>query len=209
MIPKFLIALLIAFCLCLSACSGNNAGRTDGNIASGENVSISEPTDELPLEEGPTEEELEKLFSDAIYEINELATEDPCDYIRHIFSDIEIDQENCVIVDQIPYARTSLSYNELIEYYSNIFVDELLEWVLSTKFVNVEDMVYCCMVGGQTGGNIQLISISKIEGNTYEAVFQYHYGENETKEESSVFEIKRTDAGYRISSIDYRPVSLE
>lgn len=206
---KIFLLVVIVVCLCLCACSERNGDVTDSNPISNEDTSISESAVELPIKKGPTEEELEDLFKTAMHEINELSAEDPCDYIGHIFSGVKIDQEDCVIVDQIPYARTSLNYNELVEYYGNIFVDEPLEWILSTKFVNVEDMVYCSIIGGQTGGYIQLLSIAKLQGNTYKALFKYYYGENEAEEKNSVFEIKKIDAGYRISSIDYRPASLK
>ena len=206
---KLFLAFVMAACLGLSACSEGPVNGTGSHPVSQEDTSMSEPDTELPTEEGPTEEELEGLFSSAIHEINKLATEDPCDYIKHIFGVVEVDQKDYVMVDELPYARTSLNYHELVEYYADIFVDEPLEWILSTKFVKVEDMVYCGMVGGQTGGNIELLSISKLQENTYQAVFQYYYGPDQAEERSSVFEIKETDAGYRISSIDYRPASLK
>ena len=207
---RFLVAAVV-LCLCLGACSEHSSNSIENESASPSNIAeadTSSKTEELSGDE-PTYEQLEKLFCDALFEINSLATEDPCDYIKHMFGDIEIYAEDCITVNQLPYARTSLNYNRLAEYYANFFTDEALEWILSTKFVNIEDTVYCCMVGGKTGGNIQLLSISKLQKNTYNAAFLYNYGVNQSEEKSSVFEIKETDAGYRISSMDYHPASLD
>lgn len=170
---------------------------------------VSDENEQIQSDESITEKELEELFLGAITEIDDLATENPCDYLGYTFDGVEVYQEFCITIDQSPYVKTSLDYDKLVEYYENYFAGEALEWILSTKFMNVAGKVYCCAVGGRTGGWMEILSISNLQDNVYRGVFLHYYGVSDVAEENSTFEIKKTDAGYRISDIDFCPESLK
>ena len=56
---------------------------------------------------------------------------------------------------------------------------------------------------------MEILSISNLQDNVYRGVFLHYYGVSDVAEESSTFEVAKTDAGYRISDIDYHPASLQ
>ena len=56
---------------------------------------------------------------------------------------------------------------------------------------------------------MEILSISNLQDNVYRGVFLHYYGVSDVAEENSIFEIKKTDAGYRISDIDFCPESLK
>lgn len=93
-------------------------------------------------EEEPTEEELIPLFEKAMNEIISLATNPTDDVLRDIFDKkIECDYMNQIIVDDTPYQWTSRQYSELVDYYSQTFTGEALDWLLDTSFT--DGMVSC------------------------------------------------------------------
>ena len=161
-------------------------------------------------EEEPTEEELTELFDKAMYEINYLATEMPTFVVSQIFDhEIEFYYDDEIIIDNFPFVRTSKQYSELKEYYEQIFTGEALDWFMSTKFADVDGTLYCCRAGGATGFGSKAVSIEKLEGNTYQAIYENTYIDDSTEEKSTTFSLQKTDAGYRISSIDYCPDLLD
>ncbi len=152
--------------------------------------------------------ELTDLFSSALDEINDLAYDEPIFVVKNIFKGKDV-QYKSVEVDNHPYLETTIDYNMLVDYYAITFTDKALEWILSTKFLNVDGKLYCSAVGGASGIHIENISIEKIQDNKYKATFScYHFSEEECKTQSN-FEIKKTNDGYRISSIDYCPTFLK
>ena len=161
------------------------------------------------VEDEPTEEELEGLFTDAMHEINSLATDDPVGNLQRIFDNIEIFWDDVSTVKQIPYVKTSLPYNDLVDYYGKIFTDEELDWVLSRKYMDCDGVVYCSLLGGMTGSGIRFVSAEKITDNTYKATYVRIEINQEEKEQYTTFSVKKTDAGYRISGIDYHPSVLD
>lgn len=206
---RFLQITVLLVCFLLSGCaqtqgvspsSSNPLGDTSQPFSKEE--SKEEPS---ASEEEPTESVLEELFCDAMFEINDLATEDPQDCMRRIFSDTEVYDDDQVTIDSFAFARTSKNYSELVEYYGNIFIDEALEWILSTKFADMDGTLYLRIDGGASGVGTELLSIEKLKENTYRSNYLRIYVSGESDEESTVFEVKKTDAGYRISNIDYHP----
>lgn len=203
---RFWVIILMICCL-LSGCSQN---RTE-NLSSqnSPNKETSSSLESIRSEESSdltiaSETEITQLFCDAMTEINNLATEDPSDNLKHLFDNVEI-LDDIVTVNQIPYMETSLPYNELVVYYGEIFTDDALEWVLSTKYTNMDGMVYCSAVGGQSSSGFTFVSVENLQGNTYQGTYLANSSE---EEQHTTFSVKKTDAGYRISSIDYRPASL-
>ena len=139
----------------------------------------------------------------AMEKIGALASEDPQTLLRTLFSDIQISGEEMVI-DGVPYVGTSLAHEDLAGYYGDTFTGEALEWILSTKFAEVDGAVYCSLVGGQSGGGLELSGVEKVEENTWQGSY-LTYGEEHT----TLFQVEETAGGYRISAIDYRPAGLE
>lgn len=103
-------------------------------------------------EEEPTEEELIPLFEKAMNEIISLATNPTDEVLRDIFDkEIECDYMNQIIVDDTPYQWTSRQYSELVDYYSQTFTGEALDWLLDTSFTDVDGVLYAFAGGGATG----------------------------------------------------------
>ena len=169
-----------------------------------------EKSQEASEAEEPTEEELTELFDKAMYEINYLATEDPTFVVSQIFDhEMEFYYDDEIIIDNFPFVRTSKQYRELREYYGQIFTGEALDWLMFKKFADVDGTLYCCIAGGATGFGTKAVSIEKLEENTYQATYENSYIDGSTDKNSTTFSIQKTDAGYRISSIDYCPPLLE
>lgn len=205
---RFIVITLLIGCI-LCGCSQNRAENSASQNSTVEETSTSLP-DSTSAEKSSdpdalSETEIVQLFCDAMTEINHLATEDPSDNLKHIFNDVKI-LDGVATVNQIPYIETSLPYDELINYYGSIFTDDALDWVLSTKYTNINGMVYCSSVGGMSGIGFTFVSIENLQENTYQGT--YLTGSSE-EEQHTTFSIKETDAGYRISSIDYRPAALD
>lgn len=216
---RFVVIILLTCCL-LSGCNQN---RTEGSSSQGtvnEEMSSSLPNNTISQEEVPfsnsasqeepsdsaalSETEVSQLFCSAMTEINNLATEDPSDNLKHIFNDVKI-LDGVTTVNQIPYIETSLPYDKLVNYYGSIFTDDALDWVLSTKYIDINGVVYCSSVGGQSSIGFTFVLIENLQENTYQGT--YLTGSSE-EEQHTTFSVKETDAGYRISSIGYRPAAL-
>lgn len=164
----------------------------------------------LGEEEEPTEEELLPLFEKAMNEIISLATNPTDDVLRDIFDkEIECDYMNQIIVDDTPYQWTSRQYSELVDYYSQTFTGEALDWLLDTSFTDVDGVLYAFAGGGATGWQSKAVSVEKLDGNTYKGTYLAYHSTPEGEEESTIFSIEKTDAGYRVSDIAYHPDLLE
>lgn len=223
------LGAVLALVLALAACGGGESRPVSGS-GSGSAFSAPEspaesaseeaaepvPPSSIPLEEdtsqpaasgeaqaeGHAQEEVEALFAAAMEEIRDLASEDPQSLLRSIFPGIEISGDEMVI-DGVPYVRTTLTCEELAGYYGETFTGEALEWVLSTKFADVDGAVYCSLVGGQSGAAFQTVSVEPLEGNAWEGRYL-----SSGEECTTVFEVEETAGGWRIAAIDYRPGSL-
>lgn len=161
-------------------------------------------------EEEPTEEELIPLFEKAMNEIISLATNPTDDVLRDIFDkEIECDYMNQIIVDDTPYQWTSRQYSELVDYYSQTFTGEALDWLLDTSFTDVDGVLYAFAGGGATGWQSKAVSVEKLDGNIYKGTYLAYHSTPEGEEESTTFSIEKTDAGYRVSDIAYHPDLLE
>lgn len=161
-------------------------------------------------EEEPTEEELIPLFEKAMNEIISLATNPTDDVLRDIFDkEIECDYMNQIIVDDTPYQWTSRQYSELVDYYSQTFTGEALDWLLDTSFTDVDGVLYAFAGGGATGWQSKAVSVEKLDGNTYKGTYLAYHSTPEGEEESTTFSIEKNDAGYRVSNIAYHPDLLE
>lgn len=161
-------------------------------------------------EEEPTEEELIPLFEKAMNEIISLATNPTDEVLRDIFDKkIECDYMNQIIVDDTPYQWTSRQYSELVDYYSQTFTGEALDWLLDTSFTDVDGVLYAFAGGGATGWQSKAVSVEKLDGNTYKGTYLAYHSTPEGEEESTTFSIEKTDAGYRVSDIAYHPDLLE
>lgn len=161
-------------------------------------------------EEEPTEGKLIPLFEKAMNKIINLATNPTDEVLRDIFDKkIECDYMNQIIVDDTPYQWTSRRYSELVDYYSQTFTGEALDWLLDTSFTDVDGVLYAFAGGGATGWQSKAVSVEKLDGNTYKGTYLAYHSTPEGEEESTIFSIEKTDAGYRVSDIAYHPDLLE
>ena len=178
----------------------------DGSSSSDESeISQSSSVGESIVAEEPTEEELIELIGRAMDEISNLAFNDTSDVLNDIFNgEIEVNYSNQVTIEGRPYGWTSRKYSELVDYYSQIFTGEPLDWLLSSRFTDVDGVLYSFVGGGATRPFSTIVSVEKVEGDAYRAYCQNSYG----SEFDIIFSIEKTDAGYRISGIDYRPDTL-
>lgn len=164
----------------------------------------------LSEKEEPTESELTELFDRAMYEINNLATTEIDYLLSEIFDgDIECDYSNQITINGVPYQWTSRRYSELVDYYSQTFTGEALDWLLTSNFADVDGVLYGFAGGGASGILSKAVSIEKLEENTYQATYENTYVSGSTEECSTTFSIEKTDAGYRVSNIAYHPDLLE
>lgn len=143
-------------------------------------------------EEEPTDEELLPLFEKAMNEIISLATNPTDDVLRDIFDkEIECDYMNQIIVDDTPYQWTSRQYSELVDYYSQTFTGEALDWLLDTSFTDVDGVLYAFAGGGATGWQSKAVSVEKLDGNTYKGTYLAYHSTPEGEEESTIFSIEK------------------
>ena len=160
----------------------------------------------LSEKEEPTESELTELFDRAMYKINNLATTEIDYLLSEIFDgDIECDYSNQITINGVPYQWTSRQYSELVDYYSQTFTGEALDWLLDTSFTDVDGVLYAFAGGGATGWQSKAVSVEKLDGNTYKGTYLAYHSTPEGEEESTIFSIEKTDAGYRVSTIAYHP----
>lgn len=180
---------------------------------SGETPKPTDPVAEIPepsntdeskeesnsVDEEPTYEELEELFNNAMHEINELATEDTTFIVSQIFNhEIEIYYDDEIVIDNFHYVRTSKQYSELENYYEQTFTGEALDWIMSTRFRDVDDILYCRTFGGASGRGFKFLSLEKIQENNYMGKYLAYHTVKEGEEESTIFEVKKSmpDIGY-------------
>ena len=219
-----IISLLLIFSVLFtfSACSRSaeptspseeqQSAQTQENQPTSESETENSADDSLQQnEEEPTEEELIELLDKAMNEINSLATNPTDDVLFFdIFDrDIECDYSNQIIIDGIPYQWTSRQYSELVDYYSQTFTGEALNWILDTRFADVDGVLYAFAGGGATGTYSKAVSIEKLEQNTYRAHYQMFSINGLAYEDDTTFSIEKTDAGYKVSDIDHRPDLLD
>lgn len=204
---KQMLAVILISSLLLSGCNQTGEISSSPDLPEASRSSaMDNVSEEIPDEEEPAKAELIELFDNAMYEINYLAAEDPTLVIIQIFHhEIEIDYSDMMTIDSFPYVRTSRRYSELEDHYAQFFTGETLDWIMSTKFADIDGTLYCCITGGATGFGSKTVSIERLEGNTYQATYQNSYIDGFTDKNSTTFSIQKTDAGYRISSIDYCP----
>lgn len=114
-----------------------------------------------------------------------------------------------IIIDNFPFVRTSKQYSELKEIlWSDIYRGSIgLAHV--HKICRYGRHLVLCRAGGATGFGSKAVSIEKGEENTYQAIYENTYIDDSTEEKSTTFSIEKTDAGYRVSSIDYCPNLLD
>ncbi len=210
---KALLSLaIIALALAFSSCGllSSPSPQMDGDPGT------SKPADASTVsgEEEITDNAAKELFEKAVHEIIMLAAEEPSQVITTILGDdIEVFYEE-KIIDGTAYYETTAKYEELQDYYSEIFSGDALSWILSTKFTDVDGTLYCSPAGGATGWSIENTEVSNIGQSNgsyaYEAAFNKVEPMKEPEETTtSRFTVEKTENGYRISSIDYSPDLLE
>jgi len=211
-----LISLLLALSVLLTFSACSRSAEPTSPSEKQQSTSESETEDgsddsSQQSEEEPTEEELIELLDKAMNEINSLATNPTDDVLFFdIFDrDIECDYSNQIIIDGIPYLWTSRQYSELVDYYSQTFTGEALNWILDSSFADVDGVLYAFAGGGATGTYSKAVSIEKLEENTYRAHYQMFSINGLIYEDDTTFSIEKTDAGYRVSDIDHRPDLLD
>ena len=212
------LSVLLAFSACSRSAEPTSPSKEQQSAQTQENQPTSESETENSAddslqqnEEEPTEEELIELLDKAMNEINSLATNPTDDVLFFdIFDrDIECDYSNQIIIDGIPYLWTSRQYSELVDYYSQTFTGEALNWILDSSFADVDGVLYAFAGGGATGIHSKAVSIEKLEKNTYRAHYQMFSINGLAYEDDTTFSIEKTDAGYRVSDIDHRPDLLD
>lgn len=98
---------------------------------------------------------------------------------------------NQIIVDDTPYQWTSRQYSELVDYYSQTFTGEALDWLLDTSFTDVDGVLYAFAGGGATGWQSKAVSVEKLDGNTYKGTYLAYHSTLEGEEESTIFPQKK------------------
>ena len=204
------LSVLLAFSACSRSAEPTSPSEEQQSTSESKTEDSADDSSQQQSEEEPTEEELIELLDKAMNEINSLATDPTNDVLYDIFGeDIEFDPLNQVIIDDIPYQWTSRQYSELVDYYSQTFTGEALNWILDSSFADVDGVLYAFAGGGATGIHSKAVSIEKLEKNTYRAHYQMFSINGLAYEDDTTFSIEKTDAGYRVSDIDHRPDLLD
>lgn len=206
-----ILITLVILCFLLASGQLDTVGQSEEEKQTTVMEELEQKEGQKPSEEEePTEEELIPLFEKAMNEIISLATNPTDEVLRDIFDkEIECDYMNQIIVDDTPYQWTSRQYSELVDYYSQTFTGEALDWLLDTSFTDVDGVLYAFAGGGATGWQNKAVSVEKLDGNTYKGTYLAYHSTPEGEEESTTFSIEKTDAGYRVSDIAYHPDLLE
>lgn len=206
-----ILITLVILCFLLASGQLDTVGQSEEEKQTTVMEELEQKEGQKPSEEEePTEEELIPLFEKAMNEIISLATNPTDEVLRDIFDkEIECDYMNQIIVDDTPYQWTSRQYSELVDYYSQTFTGEALDWLLDTIFTDVDGVLYAFAGGGATGWQSKAVSVEKLDGNTYKGTYLAYHSTPEGEEESTTFSIEKTDAGYRVSDIAYHPDLLE
>lgn len=206
-----ILITLVILCFLLASGQLDTVGQSEEEKQTTVMEELEQKEGQKPSEEEePTEEELIPLFEKAMNEIISLSTNPTDDVLRDIFDkEIECDYMNQIIVDDTPYQWTSRQYSELVDYYSQTFTGEALDWLLDTSFTDVDGVLYAFAGGGATGWQSKAVSVEKLDGNTYKGTYLAYHSTPEGEEESTTFSIEKTDAGYRVSDIAYHPDLLE
>ena len=204
---KQILVTTLLLGILLGGCSVDRNGSSSSDESE---ISQSSNVDESIVAEEPTEEELIELIDQAMEEINDLAfNDDTFEVLDNIFNgEIEYDSSNCLKIDGRTYEWTSRKYREVVDYYSRTFTDEFLDWLLPSRFADVDGVLYAFPGGGASGRHCTIVSVEKVEGNTYRACYRFRSDINKFSEAYTTFSIQKIDAGYRISGIDYRPDTL-
>ncbi|MBS4786200.1 MAG: hypothetical protein KH009_08840 [Clostridiales bacterium] len=208
---KQMLAAMLITSLLLSGCNQTGEISSSPDLPEvSRSSAVDNVSEEIPDEEEPTEEVLMELLDRAMNEIMDLASDDTADILSDIFAgDIKCDYSNQVIIDGISWQWTSRQYSELVDYYSQTFTGEALDWVLNSRFADVDGVLYCFPGGGATGISSKVVSIEKLGRNSYQAHYQWFSITDDIYEDDTTFSIQKTDTGYRISSIGYHPSHLD
>ena len=189
---RFLILFVLIFSMALTSCSANTIDPANSNSNSEEITDI----------------EAKELFERASVEIITLASEDPTLLVKMILGDdIEVIYKETDINGAI-YYETTATYKKMSDYYSKLFTKDALDWVLSTKFADVNGTLYCSPVGGASGWSIANLKVAKISQDDNKCVYEATFNEFE-QTTTSLFTVETTDSGYKISNIDYIPDLLK
>ena len=144
--------------------------------------------------------EIENLICPAMRLINDLTDEDPTANLSTIFPDVVVYRDETTMINDAPYAKTSLAYADADAYYGSVFTDEALRQVMSIRYADIDGVLYCSTSGGKTGSGFDFISLAETGENTYEGICR----NASTGESSSIhFTVKAVGSEYRISDIDY------
>ena len=180
------LAIILTMTIFVAACSNNSNNFKDESI---------------------TDTEVVELFERAVDEIIFLASEEPLYVVRKNLEDVEVIYDETYI-DGNAFYETTATFKELQDFYSNLFTGDALNWILSTKFADVDGVLYVSPAGGASGWGISNVEVTLISQNggtyTYEAAFDAF-----DVTTTSQFAIEKTENGYRISSIDYIPDLLK
>ena len=201
-----LLSILVCILLFTFSACGKQSSQEPANSINGESGQVVTADDESKTEE------LTALFEEGVSRIYCLSINEPILILEDVFGDVQTYRGNSDIIfvtDTSAYFRTSLKYSDVSDYYGEIFADEALEWILSTRYLDVDGVLYCSSTGGATGVGIYDVSIEKVGENAYIGTFHQGLDMNNPLEVTSRFEVTATDAGYRISSIDYCPSFLK
>ena len=190
----------------------NKANDNSNTISSGNN---NDKTNDAELD---TPDEIAKeLFRKGAELLAYFATGNAVDAIHteyfHMYGDDLILNGEKTTDDGGLFYETMLSYEEVEEKYSEIFIKEALDKFMAKYFLDVNGVLYANAVGGGTGfgiANVEVIYISQSNGRyTYKAIFDEveDWGMDgimsDTK--TSNFVIEKVGDGYKISKIEYAP----
>ena len=140
-----LLSILVCILLFTFSACGKQSSQEPANSINGESGQVVTADDESKTEE------LTALFEEGVSRIYCLSINEPILILEDVFGDVQTYRGNSNIIfvtDTSAYFRTSLKYSDVSDYYGEIFADEALEWILSTRYLDVDGVLYCSSTGG-------------------------------------------------------------
>ena len=164
-----------------------------------------EAESEIPDQSEPSNKEIKELFEKATTKLVEYAVDEPV----WVFG-LDFGHENVIRIrteiNDHPYCKTTLNYQQLVNKYSEFFTGDVLNRFLSQYFYELDGVVYVTAIGGASGFGITNVKVTYISQSNGEFLYKATFNRTDFEDvPESQFFVKKTGDGYRLSDTDFFP----
>lgn len=175
----------------------DNSNTNNNKIANEEKTNV-EATNKIS--ESKVDEIAKDLFEKGSEKIRETQYNDYFEYER------ERPIVSTFINDDV-YEKRTVLYSDVKKEYSEIFTGDVLENVLSIRFIEIDGYLYV-RAGGATGWDVTNVNLERISETNGEIEYLVTYNNvnidgGVEEEETCKMTVKLVDGNYRISKTDY------